>query len=72
MPDISRVDRQILGVLQTDAAISTADLAEQVHMSQSPCWRRINRLQESGVILKKSKLRKIFLDFFFIFEKYEK
>ena len=50
MPEISRVDRQILGVLQTDAAISTADLAEQVHMSQSPCWRRINRLQESGVI----------------------
>ena len=45
MPDISRVDRQILGVLQTDAAISTADLAEQVHMSQSPCWRRINRFR---------------------------
>ena len=47
---MSKVDRQILGVLQSDAAISTADLAGRVHMSQSPCWRRVNRLQESGVI----------------------
>jgi Lrp/AsnC family transcriptional regulator len=50
MQKLTKVDRQILGVLQSDAKISTADLAEQVHMSQSPCWRRVNRLQESGVI----------------------
>jgi Lrp/AsnC family transcriptional regulator len=50
MQKLTKIDRQILGVLQSDAKISTADLAEQVHMSQSPCWRRVNRLQESGVI----------------------
>ena len=50
MQDLTKVDQQILGILQEDAGISTAALAERVHMSQSPCWRRINRLQESGVI----------------------
>ena len=50
MQKLTKVDRQILGVLQSDATISTADLAEQVHMSQSPCWRRVNRLQDLGVI----------------------
>lgn len=50
MQELLKTDRQILEILQEDASISTAALAERVHMSQSPCWRRINRLQEAGVI----------------------
>jgi len=51
--EISKVDKKILTVLQEDASISTAALAERVHMSQSPCWRRVNRLEEEGVIQKR-------------------
>jgi len=44
------VDLKILAALQRDADISTSDLAEQVHLSQSPCWRRVNKLEEAGLI----------------------
>jgi Lrp/AsnC family transcriptional regulator len=43
-------DRKILEKLQRDATISVADLADQVGLSQSTCWRRINLLEQSGVI----------------------
>ena len=48
--NLQKIDIQILGALQRDATISTADLATQVHLSQSPCWRRVNKLEEAGVI----------------------
>ena len=51
--EISKVDKKILAILQDDASISTAALAERVHISQSPCWRRVNRLEEEGVIQKR-------------------
>ena len=44
------VDLKILAALQRDANISTSDLADQVHLSQSPCWRRVNKLEEAGLI----------------------
>ena len=44
------LDRKILSLLQRDASISTARIAEQINVSQSPCWRRINRLEEEGLI----------------------
>ena len=50
------VDQKILSALQDDATVSTAALAEQLHMSQSPCWRRVNRLEESGLIKKRVAL----------------
>jgi len=37
-------DRRILAVLQRDASLSTAEIAERVGLSQSPCWKRIQRL----------------------------
>ncbi|MBC2679498.1 Lrp/AsnC family transcriptional regulator [Pseudomonas baltica] len=43
-------DRRILALLQEDATLSSAQIAEQVGLSQSPCWRRIQRLKEEGVI----------------------
>ena len=47
---LDSVDRQILDCLQRDAGLSTAQIAKQVGLSQSPCWRRIRRLESAGVI----------------------
>lgn len=45
------VDRKILAVLQTDAALSHAALAEKVGTSSASCWRRVRALEEAGVLL---------------------
>jgi Lrp/AsnC family transcriptional regulator len=47
---IDRIDRRILDQLQQDATLSMAELAARVGLSSSPCWRRVRRLQETGVI----------------------
>lgn len=44
------VDRRILLHLQRDAAMPMAELAEHAGLSASPCWRRVQRLTEAGVI----------------------
>lgn len=44
------VDFKILRELQRDARISNHDLAKRVGLSPSPCWRRVRRLEEAGVI----------------------
>lgn len=41
-------DQRILALLQEDAGLSTAEIAERIGLSQSPCWRRIQRLKEEG------------------------
>jgi Lrp/AsnC family transcriptional regulator, leucine-responsive regulatory protein len=50
--ELDVVDRRILAVLQENARISNVDLAEQVGMSPSPCWRRVKALEDTGVIAK--------------------
>ena len=51
MPDpLDRYEKRILALLQQDASLSTAAIAEQVGLSSSPCWRRIDRLEREGVI----------------------
>ena len=50
------IDRKILTVLQADANISIAELADRVGLSQTPCWKRIQRLEQSGVITKRVAL----------------
>ena len=54
--DLDKTDQRILALLQEDADISTAALADKLHMSQSPCWRRINRLMEAGLIKRRVAL----------------
>ncbi len=44
------LDRQILQALQRDAALSTTRLAKRLGLSQPATWRRIRRLQDTGVI----------------------
>lgn len=47
---IDSLDRKILRLLQSDASLSAAAIGEQIGLSQSPCWRRIQRLKESGLV----------------------
>ena len=57
MPDdIDVQDRRILGLLQEDATLSTAAIAQAVGMSVSPCWRRIDRLDRLGYITRRVAL----------------
>ena len=47
---IDSIDRKILRLLQKDASLTAAAIGEQIGLSQSPCWRRIQRLKDSGLI----------------------
>jgi Lrp/AsnC family transcriptional regulator len=47
---VDRLDRKILELLQKDASLPAAEIAEKVGLSKAPCWRRIRRLHEVGVI----------------------
>ncbi|MGU2528336.1 Lrp/AsnC family transcriptional regulator [Pseudomonas aeruginosa] len=49
-------DQRILALLQEESSLSTAEIAERIGLSQSPCWRRIQRLKEEGVIRKQVTL----------------
>lgn len=51
--ELTPQDIKILDLLQKNADRSSADIAEHLSMSQSPAWRRINRLEEANVISKK-------------------
>ena len=44
------VDAKILDIIQHDASLSVAEIAERVGLSPSPCWRRIKRLEDEGII----------------------
>lgn len=48
--ELSAADIRILEQLQKDASLSTGELADKVGLSQSPCWRRLQRLKEEGFI----------------------
>jgi Lrp/AsnC family transcriptional regulator len=50
------IDRKILAILQEDASISVGDIAKQVNLSQTPCWRRIQKLTDSGIITRRVAL----------------
>lgn len=50
------VDRKILDILQADATVAVATIAEMVGLSTAPCWRRIRRLEEDGVIVRRVAL----------------
>lgn len=47
---LDAIDLKILDSLQRDASLSTAELADRVGLSQSPCWRRIQRMRDEGYI----------------------
>ncbi|HKH26765.1 MAG TPA: Lrp/AsnC family transcriptional regulator [Sphingomicrobium sp.] len=50
MRQLDRTDRKILAIMQEDSSLAVADVAQRVGLSQTPCWRRIQRLRADGVI----------------------
>ena len=50
------IDASILKILQCDASLSNAQVAERVGLSTTPCWRRIQRLEDQGVIQRRVAL----------------
>jgi Lrp/AsnC family transcriptional regulator len=50
------IDRRLLALLQEDATTPIAELADRVGLSQTPCWKRLKRLQDAGVITRKVAL----------------
>jgi len=53
---MDRLDRKILRLLQEDATLAVADIAKRVGLSTTPCWRRIQKLEEDGVIKRRVAL----------------
>jgi Lrp/AsnC family transcriptional regulator len=47
---VDKIDRKILALLQNDSSLTAEEIGEKVGLSKAPCWRRIQRLTESGVI----------------------
>ena len=50
------IDRKILAVLQEDVALSVAEIGSRVGLSSTPCWKRIQRLEADGVIMRRVAL----------------
>lgn len=48
--ELDDIDRKLLHALQGNARLTTTELAQLTGLSQSPCWRRIKRLEDAGVI----------------------
>jgi Lrp/AsnC family transcriptional regulator len=50
LSQVDLIDRKILDLLQQDATLSIAEIGERVGLSQTPCWKRIQKLEAGGVI----------------------
>lgn len=50
---MDEIDRRLLELLQDDATLSIAQMAEHVGLSPTPCWKRIQRLEKNGVITRR-------------------
>ncbi len=51
---MDEMDRRILRILQEDCSLPVSDVARQVGLSNSPCWKRINRMQNDGIITRQT------------------
>ena len=54
--DLDRIDLRLLALLQEDCTLSIAAMAERVGLSQTPCWKRIQKLEAEGVIVRRVAL----------------
>ncbi|MHA7873729.1 MAG: Lrp/AsnC family transcriptional regulator, partial [Hyphococcus sp.] len=50
------IDKAILARLQRDSETPISEIAESVGLSQTPCWRRIKKLEEEGVLMRRAAL----------------
>ena len=51
--DLDRFDREILRLITADASLSLAEIAVRVGLTPTPCWKRIRRMEQDGVILRR-------------------
>jgi Lrp/AsnC family transcriptional regulator len=54
--EMDAVDRKILAVVQEDASLSVAEVGQRVGLSSTPCWKRLQRLEADGVIMRRVAL----------------
>lgn len=47
---MDKIDNKILSLIQRNGELSTAEIAEAVGLSTTPCWRRIQRMEQEGII----------------------
>ncbi|SEN85825.1 Lrp/AsnC family transcriptional regulator [Paracoccus alcaliphilus] len=50
MPELDLIDRKIVHELMQDSSLSVAQIADRVGLSQTPCWKRIQKLEATGVL----------------------
>ena len=50
---MDNIDKQILSILQKNAAIPLSELSKSVGVSTTPCWNRIKKMEENGTIISK-------------------
>ena len=53
---MDEIDRKLLALLQEDATLSVAQMAERVGLSPTPCWKRMQKLEATGVIARRVAL----------------
>ena len=56
MSRMDAIDRKILAVLQADASLSVAEIGQRVGLSSTPCWKRVQRMENEGIIIGKVAL----------------
>lgn len=56
LPELDSIDREILRLLQRDATMSLATISHAVGLTQTPCWKRIRRMEQAGVLTKRVAL----------------
>jgi Lrp/AsnC family transcriptional regulator len=52
-PTLDRIDRKILHELMQDAAMPVSQLADRVGLSQTPCWKRVQKLEAAGIVTRR-------------------
>jgi Lrp/AsnC family transcriptional regulator len=53
---LDRMDRKIIDIVQKDCTLPVAEIGKQIGLSTTPCWRRIQKLEEFGVIQRRVAL----------------
>lgn len=53
---MDEIDRKLLALLQQDCTLSIAEMADRVGLSPTPCWKRIQKLEAAGVVLRRVAL----------------
>ena len=48
---IDKIDRKLLSLLQKDCSLSLQALADAVNLTTTPCWKRLKRLEDDGILL---------------------